>query len=282
MQIGFTLPQYEIGADPIAIRDLAQAGEELGYRHLVAYDHVLGAEPSAHPGVRFVYTSKNMFHEPFVLFGYLAGLTKKLDFLTGILILPQRQTALVAKQAAEVDVLSNGRLQLGVAIGWNPVEYEGLGMDFHTRGRMLDEQIAVLRALWTQEIVNFNGKWHKITAAGINPLPVQRPIPIWIGGYSERALDRAVRLGDGLMGPDPTKVRERVKALGRDPSKLKVRGGVRLKEFDLTKAPEEIKKQAAAGVTHFTVNGLDAGFKGPLQHIAALRRFKEHAGAAWR
>ncbi len=282
MQIGFTFPQYEIGADPAEVRALAQAAEEMGYRHLVAYDHVLGAEPAHYPDVRFVYTYRTMFHEPFVLFGYLAGLTKRLQFLTGILILPQRQTALVAKQAAEVDVLSGGRLELGVAIGWNPVEYTALGMNFHTRGKLLEEQIQVLRLLWTQEIVTFKGRWHNIDHAGINPLPVQRPIPLWIGGYSEAIIDRAARLADGLMGPDPQKVRERAKVLGRDVSHLRVRGGVRLPKFDFATAGEQVRLGEAAGVTHFTVNGLDAGYKGAEQHIAALRRFKEAARKEWR
>src|SRR5215470_7812153 len=179
MQIGVTFPQTEIGADPVAIRDYAQAAEGAGYGHLAVFDHVLGADPTNRPGWQ-KYTSQHMFHEPFVLFGYLAALTK-LELVTDVIILPQRQTALVAKQAAEVDVLTGGRLRLGVGLGWNYVEYDALGEDFKTRGRRCDEQIAVLRALWRDPVVTFSGPYHTIDAAGLNPLPLQRPIPIWLG-----------------------------------------------------------------------------------------------------
>ena len=185
-------PQTEIGEDPIAIRDYAQAAEELGYRHLLIYDHVLGASTVNRPDWRGPYTSDTLFHEPFVLFGYLAGLTQRIELVTGVIILPQRQTALVAKQAAEIDVLSGGRLRLGVGIGWNEVEYQALGEDFHNRGARMEEQIDVLRALWTQPVVSFAGRWHQIEAAGIKPLPIQRPIPIWIGATG-RCGDRARR-----------------------------------------------------------------------------------------
>ena len=164
MQFGVTFPQNEIGADPKAIRDYAQAAEALGYTHLIVYDHVLGADPTNRPGWSG-YTDKDMFHEPFVLFGYLAALTQ-LELVTAVIILPQRQTALVAKQAAEVDVLTGGKLRLGVGVGWNPVEYEALGKDFQTRGRVVEEQIKVLRLLWSQEIVNYEGTYHTIRAAG--------------------------------------------------------------------------------------------------------------------
>ncbi|MER3404742.1 MAG: hypothetical protein C4289_05905 [Chloroflexota bacterium] len=199
MQIGAIFPQTEIGADPVAIRDYAQAVEELGYAHLVAYDHVLGAntETPERRGRRWPYTFQHQFHEPLVLFGYLAAITRRIGLVTGILILPQRQTALVAKQAAEVDVLSSGRLRLGVGLGWNEVEYEALGENFHNRGRRIEEQVTVLRALWTQPLVTFHGRWHHITDAGINPLPVQRPIPIWMGGTDERVLRRIARMADG-------------------------------------------------------------------------------------
>ena len=198
MQLGVIFPQVEMGVDPVAIRDYAQAVEQMGYTHLAVYDHVLGAGTTTRPDWRGPYTSESLFHEPLVLFGYLAGCTRGLELVTEVIILPQRQTALVAKQAAEVDVLSGGRLRLGVGIGWNDVEYEVLGEDFHTRGRRVSEQIAVLRALWTQEVVTFEGKWHRITEAGINPLPVQRPIPIWMGGgRAESALRRIARLADG-------------------------------------------------------------------------------------
>src|SRR5436190_5067505 len=201
MQIGVTFPQNEIGADPAAIRDYAQAAEALGYSHLLAFDHVLGADPTNRPGWQR-YTHQHMFHEPFVLFGYLAALTK-LELVTGVIILPQRQTALVAKQAAEIDVLTNGKLRLGVGIGWNWVEYDGLGMNFKNRGRRFEEQIELMRKLWQEPILTHEGRYEKVTAAGINPLPIQRPIPIWIGGSAEPALKRAAEVADGFFPQRP-------------------------------------------------------------------------------
>ena len=226
MRFGVVFPQTEIGADPLAIKDFAQAAEALGYQHILAYDHVIGANPASRPGWRPPYTYRDPFHEPFVLFGYLAGLTKKIELVTGVIILPQRQTVLVAKQAAALDVLSGGRLRLGIGIGWNPVEYEALNENFKNRGRRSEEQVEVMRKLWTQELVTFQGQWHTITDAGLNPLPVQRPIPIWFGGGDDRALRRLARLGDGwfpLLGPDDKcraaieKIHSYAREAGRDP-----------------------------------------------------------------
>src|SRR5256885_5495721 len=213
MQIGVTFPQTEIGADPIVIRDYAQAVEGQGYSHLVAFDHVLGADPTQRPGWQG-YTYRQMFHEPFVLFGYLAALTH-LELVAAVIILPQRQTALVAKQAAEVDVLSSGKLRLGVGVGWNPVEYEALGMDFKMRGRVVEEQIEVLRLLWSHEIVSYKGQFHTIVEAGLNPLPIRRSIPIWLGGSADTLLRRTARMGDGWFpqGPPDDKMREAVERL---------------------------------------------------------------------
>src|SRR5262245_21096486 len=190
MKIGVVFPQTEIGNDPAVIRDYAQAAEGAGYAHLLVFDHVLGAkeERFATLGRRPPYTDQSAFHEPFVLFGYLGAVTQRLELVTGIVILPQRQTALVAKQAAAVDVLTGGRLRLGVGIGWNHVEYESLNEDFRTRGRRVAEQIAVMRKLWTEPTVTFKGEYHRFDRAGINPLPVQRPIPVWIGGMAEPVL----------------------------------------------------------------------------------------------
>src|SRR5438105_345946 len=208
MQIGVTFPQTEIGADPVVIRDYAQTIEGLGYKHIVVFDHVLGADPSNRPGWRG-YTHRDMFHEPFVLFGYLAALTQ-LEMVPAVIILPQRQTALVAKQATEVDVLTGGKLRLGVGVGWNPVEYEALGMDFHARGRVIEEQIEVMRLLWSQEIVNYTGKYHTIKSAGLNPLPVRRSIPIWTGGRADVVLQRTARTADGWfpLGPPSDEMRQ--------------------------------------------------------------------------
>ena len=284
MRMGVVFPQTEIGTDPAAIRDFAQAAEELGYQHILAYDHVIGANPASRPGWRPPYTYRDPFHEPFVLFGYHAGLTKKLELVTGVIILPQRQTVLVAKQAAALDVLSGGRLRLGVGIGWNPVEYEALGADFSNRGRRSEEQIEVLRKLWTGTTVTFDGRWHKITDAGINPLPIQRPIPIWFGGSDERALGRLAKLGDGwfpLMGPDEKcrqmieKIRSLAKDAGRNPDAIGVEGRV---SFG-TGLPEawlkELQTWQSLGVTHVSLNTMKAGLNSPSDHIEAMRRFSK-------
>src|SRR5579859_7042033 len=178
MKIGVVFPQTEIGADAGAVRAYAQRVEELGYGHVLAYDHVLGADPAVHVGWSGPYDVRTTFHEPLVLFGYLAALTS-LELVTGIIILPQRQTALVAKQAAEVDLLTGGRFRLGIGLGWNAVEYEALGEDFTNRGKRSEEQVEVIRKLWTERSVTFEGKYHRVTGAGLAPLPNQRPIPVW-------------------------------------------------------------------------------------------------------
>ena len=233
MNIGVVFPQVEIGQDPAAIRDYAQAVEAMGYTHILAFDHVLGANPERPGGWKGPYTYRHAFHEPFVLFGFLAGVTRRVELVTGILILPQRQTALVAKQAAAVDVLSRGRLRLGVGVGWNPVEFEALGEEFKNRGKRVEEQIDLMRALWTKELVTFQGQWHRVPDAGINPLPVQRPIPVWMGGESEVVVRRAARLADGWMphfrpGPDAQAIVDRlhghIKEAGRDPGKFGIEG----------------------------------------------------------
>ena len=182
MRVGVVFPQTEIGADRGGVRAYAEAAEELGYAHLAAYDHVLGADPAGHPGFSGPYTHRTMFHEVLVLLGFLAGVTRDLELVTSVVIAPQRQTALLAKQAAEVDVLSGGRLRLGLGLGWNDVEYEALGVPFRRRGRRMEEQIGLMRRLWREPVVSFEGEFHRVTAAGLNPLPERRSIPIWIGG----------------------------------------------------------------------------------------------------
>jgi probable F420-dependent oxidoreductase len=232
MRIGVVFPQTEIGNDAATIRDYAQTAEELGFQHVLAYDHVIGANLANRPGWHPPYSHADPFHEPLVLFGYIAGVTRKLELVTGIIILPQRQTVLVAKQAAALDVLSGGRLRLGVGLGWNPVEYEALGQNFNDRGRRIEEQVAVLRRLWTEELVTFEGGWHKIIDAGINPGPLQRPIPVWFGGSDERALRRLARLGDGwfpLLPPDAQcramveTIRRHAREAGRSPRSTSTR-----------------------------------------------------------
>ena len=284
MQLGAIFPQTEIGADPIAVRDFAQAAEAMGYEHLLVFDHVLGADPSKRESWERPYSHSDMFHEPFVLFGYLAGVTDKIQMTTGVLILGQRQTALVAKQAAEVDVLTGGRLRLGIGIGWNHVEYEALGEDFSNRGRRSVEQIRLLRALWTEEVISFDGRYHKVSHAGINPLPVQRPIPIWFGGGADRVMRRIGRMADGWFPqfqPDSQgqeqlgKMREYARAAGRDPGDIGIEGRVSL----ASGSPDDWAKSAAAwdelGASHLSVNTMRAGLSGPDQHIDAIRRFKD-------
>ena len=194
MKIGVVFPQVEIGPDPAVVREYAQTAEGLGYTHILAYDHVIGADITNRPNWRGPYTVDTQFHEPFVLFGYLAAITK-LELVTGVIILPQRQTVLVAKQAAQVDVLTGGKFRLGVGVGWNEVEYESLNETFRNRGRREEEQIDVMRMLWTQKSVTFRGKWHNIPGAGLKPLPVQQPIPVWIGGSTDPAFKRIGKMG---------------------------------------------------------------------------------------
>ena len=199
MEIGAVFPHLEIGSDPIVIRDWAQAVEEIGYSHILVYDHVIGAvHEEREPPLWGPYTEESLFHEIFVLFGYFAASTQHVGLASGVVILPQRQTVLVAKQAAEVDLLSGGRLRLGVGTGWNYVEYESLNESFDNRGRRQEEQIEVLRALWREPVLSFEGRWHHIDRAGIKPLP-GRQIPIWFGGFSDVAFRRAARIGDGFI-----------------------------------------------------------------------------------
>ena len=229
MKIGVVFPQTEFPPDPLAMRDYAQAVEGLGFTHLLAYEHVLGANPERPGGWTGVYTYQHSFYEPFVLFSYLTPLTQRLEFVTGILILPQRQTALVAKQAATLDVLCGGRLRIGIGNGWNAVEYTALGENFKNRGQRIEEQVNLLRQLWTEPLVNFDGHWHQVPDAGLNPLPVQRPIPLWFGGQAEEVLRRAARMGDGWM-PNYRQVEQAFAALdllgrsldeaGRDPARF--------------------------------------------------------------
>ena len=285
MQIGFTFPQNEIGTDPAAIRDYAQTAEGMGYRHVVVFDHVLGADPTHRPGWKG-YTQLDLFHEPFVLFGYLAALTQ-LEMVPAVIILPQRQTALVAKQAAEVAVLTGGKIRLGVGIGWNPVEYEALGMDFHTRGRVVEEQIEVMRLLWSQEVVSYKGRFHTITEAGLNPLPVRRSIPIWLGGSADALLRRVARIGDGWFpqGKPDDQMREIVERLrsytreaGRDPNALGIEARVNAHEGDLDEWIAQTEGWRTLGATHISLNTMGAGFTSLSEHIDALRRYKEAVG----
>ena len=293
MKAGVVFPQTEIGADPAAVRDYVQAAEGLGFSHLIVYDHVLGADTTKHANWQGGYVLESMFHEPFVLFGYLAGITTSIELVTAVLILGQRQTALVAKQAAQCDVLSGGRLRLGVGVGWNHVEYEALGEDFSNRGARQAEQIEVLRQLWTNDVIDFHGKYHDITNAGINPLPIQRPIPIWLGAGAranpsppDRVLRRVARLADGWfpqVGPgDAPAVLERLagfaEAAGRDPSAIEMEPRINSADGDPEFWQSQTETWAGLGATHISINTMRAGYTSPQDHINAIQQFREVVG----
>ena len=285
MRMGVVFPQTEIGDDPVKVRDYAQAAEALGYDHMLSFEHVLGANPASRPGWSGPYSHADDFHEPFVLFSHLAAITSKIEFATAVLILPQRQTVLVAKQAAALDVLSGGRFRLGIGIGWNEVEYEALGENFHDRGRRSEEQVEVMRRLWCEESVSFEGQWHRITDAGIKPLPVQRPIPVWFGGGADPVLRRIARIGDGwladLEADDPenpkliAKMHGLLRDAGRDPASFPIEAWVMIGD----RSPEQWAEQAAGlvelGCSHVAVDTMRANIGGADAHIDAIRRFAE-------
>jgi len=277
MQIGVVFPQTELGGDAGAVRAYGQGAEALGFRHLLAYDHVVGADPAAYPGWDGPYDLHTTFHEPFVMFGYLAGATA-LELVTGIIIAPQRQTALLAKQAAEVDLLAEGRFRLGLGIGWNRVEYEALGQDFRTRGRRLDEQMDLLRRLWTEESVTYDGRFDHIKGAGLAPLPVQRPIPLWLGAQSPVAYRRVGRAADGWFpqispGPDLEEalqvIADGAADAGRDPAAIGMDGRVTWRG-DEAQLAERLTQWQQYGATHVSVNTMGEGYKSVDEHLSAL------------
>jgi probable F420-dependent oxidoreductase len=278
MRIGVIFPQTEIGPDARAVRAYGERVEALGFAHILAYDHVVGADPAAHPGWSGPYDVKSTFHEPLVLFGFLAAVTS-LELVTGIIILPQRQTVLVAKQAAEVDLLTRGRFRLGVGLGWNAVEYEALGKRFSDRGRRMGEQIELMRRLWTETTVTHAGADERVTGAGLAPLPVQRPIPVWFGAMSPAAYRRAGRLGDGWFpqhapGPKLDEARAIVERAaveaGRDPKALGMEGRVSLGAGGAAKLAEQAQRWREAGATHLTINTMGAGLGFVDAHLDAL------------
>jgi probable F420-dependent oxidoreductase len=287
VKLGVVFPQTEIGPDPGAVRDYVQTVEGLGYDYLMIYDHVLGANPDRPGGWRGPYTHENLFHEVLVVFGYMAAITERLELATGVLILPQRQTALVAKQTAEVDVLSGGRLRLGVGIGWNEVEYVALNEDFHNRGRRIEEQVKLLRELWTKPLVKFEGDHHTIPDAGILPMPVQRPIPIWFGGGADAVLRRLARLGDGWMPNSMPyeKLRASLENLhdyleqaGRKPKQFGVDVRISISKTPQTEWVAEANRLRKLGVTHLCIDTMRNGFTSLDQHLDVLRRFKAEVG----
>ncbi len=282
MKFGVVFPQTEIGADPDTIVRFATTAEELGFDHLIAYDHLIGASTASRPDWQGPYTSESMFHEPFVLFSYLAGLTQTLELVSAVIILPQRQTALVAKQAACLDVLSKGRLRLGIGTGWNAVEYEALGENFHDRGRRSEEQIDLMRRLWAEETISYDGRWHHVTDAGLNPLPPRRAIPVWLGGMAPQVIERVGRLADGwfpFLNPDletqVAQMREHARAAGRDPADIGIESMLPAGD-DPGKTREKIERLEALGATHVAAVTMNVNLPNPQAHIDAIRRFRDN------
>lgn len=289
IRTGIYLPQNELEPDPQVMRGFAQAVEEMGYDYLVIADHVLGADVSVRPhwrprGGPPPYTKDNRFHEVFVLYGFLAACTTRLGLAPSVVILPQRQTAVVAKQAAELDVLSGGRFRLGIGTGWNDVEYEALGADFRSRGACMDEQITLLRALWTQETVTFKGRWHTVNAAGLNPLPVQRPIPIWMGGTADVALRRIGRVGDGWLAGWSLPFEQLKQAIarvkgyaleaGRDAGSIGIECQVKLAGKSSADIGHTLAFFGNNSVTHVTVRTDGAGLSGLDAHLEVAGNFR--------
>ena len=287
MKIGAIFPHFEFGTDADAVRDFAQTAEGLGYNHIGADDHVIGPNPDRPGGWTGWVTYETAFYEPMTLFSFMAAVTSTLSFNTWILLLPQRQTVLVAKQAATLDILSKGRLRLGLGVGWNEIEYISLNADFHTRGKRVEEQVALLRQLWTQELVDFKSEWHHIPDAGINPLPVQRPIPLWFGGQSEPAIRRVARIGDGWM-PLFTSAQEAQSGIallnrcleeaGRSRADFGLEARIPYGSGDPAQWQRLLEDWRAVGATHAVLQTTNCGFDTPAAHMDALRHFAEFTG----
>ncbi|HEX2034183.1 MAG TPA: LLM class F420-dependent oxidoreductase [Chloroflexota bacterium] len=282
MQFGAVLSQHDFGTDVAGLRDYAQGLQDLGYDFLVISDHVVGADPSAHPELERVFPIETVVHEPFSLLSYLAAVAPRLGLLTSVVILPQRQTVLVAKQAAELDLLTNGRLRLGVGIGWNPVEFEALGLPFNDRARRFEEQIELMRRLWTERVVTFEGKYHTLRAAGINPRPVQQPIPIWIGAAAEVAIRRATRIADGFLPLAPLdggwqatidKLHGWLEQAGRAPASFGLEGRLDASRGTPDDWRKAVEMWQGFGASHLSVNTgrLDA----PDAHLQRLREVRQ-------
>ncbi len=283
MKLGIIYPQTELQGDPQAVKAIGQAVEELGFDFLVGYDHVVGATHDREPKLWGPYTDKHPFHDPLMMFSYLAGNTQRLEFVTGILILPQRQTALVARQAADLDLLSNQRFRMGVGIGWNYVEYDALGQNFKTRGKRVEEQIELLRRLWNEPLVDFTGEFDCLERVALNPRPKQN-IPIWLGGFADVALQRAAKIADGFIFADGAadafeqceKLQEYLEQNGRTGESFGM-------QCNMLKAqtPEAVLDTAtrwqSAGGNHAAVNTMGLGFSTVDQHITYIEKIAEAA-----
>lgn len=287
MKIGLVYPQTEFSSDPAAIKDYAQMAEDLGYTHILAYDHILGINPPDPDNWPGPYTHEDPFQEIFSLYSFMAGFTEQIEFVTGVLILPQRETTLAAKQAAQLDVLSGGRVRLGVGIGWNKVEMESIGYDFSNRGRRIEEQVEVMRLLWTQPVVTYEGEWHSLSDVGINPMPVQQPIPVWFGGHHDNVLRRIGMMGDGWMPgfqdaeqakPSLEKIAGYAEEAGRTMDEIGMEprmyyGNGNVDEWQVT-----MDGWQGIGATHLSLNTMNGGFTNDQQHLDAVRDFAEKVG----
>jgi probable F420-dependent oxidoreductase len=283
VHIGAVFPQTELAPDHRTTRLFAEGVEKLGFGHIIAFDHVVGADPAVYPGWHRSYDIDTTFHEPLVLYGFLAGLTK-LELVTSVIIAPQRQTVLLAKQAAEVDILAEGRFRLGIGVGWNEVEYEALGQDFKTRGQRQEEQIALLRRLWTERSVTHDGRFDRVTGAGIAPAPWQRPIPIWLGGSSAQAYGRIGRMADGwfpavTVGPELETalevISEAASKAGRDPSKLGMEPQISLKAVSGNQLVDQAGRWQQAGASHIAINSMGHALQGVAAHLDAFAAVAE-------
>ena len=294
MKIGVVFPQTEIGPNPKPIRAYSQAVEALGYEHILAFEQVIGPNQEHHSSLNATYWEHHMFHEPFTLFGFLAGVTTKIELATGIIVLPMRQTALVAKQSIEVALLSGGRLRLGIGVGVKPPEFEALGQDYGNRGQRCEEQVNLLRQLWSDETVNIDWRWHKITHAGLNPVSIEKSIPIWFGGTSDAAMKRTARLGDGWIPHNTSQkpfvlkngsAQEAIKQFhqytyeaGREPNSLGVEVWIDGSRGTETRAAEQVQSWQDIGVTHLSINTMNTGLKHVEEHIEVLSRIKDEIG----
>lgn len=280
IEVGVVFPQTEIGTDPGVMREYARTAERAGFDHLLAYEHVLGVDPGANPEWEGSFDYRDPFHEPLTLFSHLAAPTDSIEFVTGVLVLPQRRTALVAKQAAQLDVLSEGRLRLGVANGWNEPEFVGMGADFDSRARRIEEQIDVVRRLWTEETVEFDGEYHTLPGVGINPRPVQPRLPVWLGGMAPPVIDRVARLAEGWIPElEPgdraatyfDRLRSRARAHDRDPGEIGIQARLKLSPESPQQWAEGVEAWAELGAEYVAINPLYNGLEGP-EHVEFLER----------
>jgi probable F420-dependent oxidoreductase len=286
-RLGVVFPQTNFLGTPDDLRTFAAGVEAAGFDHILAYDHVLGASTATRPGWAGAYDSDDPFQEPFVLFSYMAAVAPLLEFATGVVILPQRQTALVAKQVANVDFLTGGKFRLGVGIGWNQVEFEGLNEEFGNRAKRFTEQIEVIRQLTTHEVIDFSGQWHRIDHAGIRPLGVQRPVPIWVGGSAEPAIRRGARIADGFMlnGDMPERIlpslailRDELDRQDKDFSTFGVEARVRASGSDIDAWKRDFERMRAEGLSHISLVTIGADFpefSEHLEHMVAAKRVWE-------